>query len=87
MPLRTQYLQCEWCGNMFVRPSDRGPEPKYCKPSHRTRAFEAHNLLRMLEPDLQRAVVNIAEQNALTINEQLAEFARQGVKQWKRAKQ
>ena len=32
---------CEWCGQAFTPPARRGPPPRYCRPSHRRRAYEA----------------------------------------------
>lgn len=32
---------CEWCGEVFIAPFARGPVPKFCRRSHRQRAFEA----------------------------------------------
>jgi len=32
---------CEWCGESFTPPVRRGPAPRYCRPSHRQRAYEA----------------------------------------------
>jgi DNA-binding MarR family transcriptional regulator len=32
---------CEWCGRAFTPPTRRGPPPRYCRPSHRRRAYEA----------------------------------------------
>lgn len=32
---------CEWCGQAFTPPTRRGPPPRYCRPSHRRRAYEA----------------------------------------------
>lgn len=34
-------LWCEWCGEPFERPGDRGPVPRFCKRSHRQRAYES----------------------------------------------
>jgi len=32
---------CEWCGQAFTPPTRRGPPRRYCRPSHRRRAYEA----------------------------------------------
>ena len=32
---------CKWCGEAFTPPTRRGPPPRYCRPSHRRRAYEA----------------------------------------------
>lgn len=32
---------CEWCGQAFTPPTRRGPAARYCRPSHRRRAYEA----------------------------------------------
>lgn len=37
---------CEWCGKPFSAPHTRGPKPRYCRPSHRQRAFEFRRGLR-----------------------------------------
>ena len=34
-------LICEWCGDPFPRGDRRGPIPRYCKPVHKQRAYEA----------------------------------------------
>lgn len=34
-------LLCDWCGERFVRKSNRGPIPKSCSPSHRRKARQA----------------------------------------------
>lgn len=39
-----QWLTCQWCGDEFQAPENLRPDqplPKYCKTSHRQRAFEA----------------------------------------------
>jgi DNA-binding MarR family transcriptional regulator len=36
-----QSRNCEWCGQAFTPPTRRGPPPRYCRPSHRRRAYEA----------------------------------------------
>jgi len=33
--------RCEWCGTEFVAANERGPVPKFCRRSHRQRAYEA----------------------------------------------
>ena len=32
---------CSWCGERFTAPRRPGPPPRYCRPSHRQRAYEA----------------------------------------------
>src|SRR5215216_518201 len=32
---------CVWCGQEFPPPIRRGPAPRYCRPSHRHRDYEA----------------------------------------------
>lgn len=39
-------LLCEWCKRPFQQKGQRGPRPKYCKPSHRERAYEARAGIR-----------------------------------------
>lgn len=33
-------LTCHFCGAEFDRPTSRGRVPRYCRPSHRQRAYE-----------------------------------------------
>ncbi|MDP8973372.1 MAG: hypothetical protein M3N45_09410 [Actinomycetota bacterium] len=42
-------LICEWCGDEFERPHQRGPRPKFCKESHRQQAYRARQLRRFSE--------------------------------------
>ena len=35
---------CEWCGERFAVGGGPGRKPKYCRPSHRQRAYEARRL-------------------------------------------
>ncbi|WP_197739671.1 TetR/AcrR family transcriptional regulator [Mycolicibacterium sp. P1-18] len=37
---------CEWCGERFEARSGRGPVGRYCRPSHRQRAWEARRASR-----------------------------------------
>lgn len=39
-------LLCDWCQQPFTAPHRRGPKPKYCKPSHRQRAYQDRNWVR-----------------------------------------
>ncbi|WP_457493413.1 hypothetical protein [Streptomyces sp. P5_D11] len=39
----TVYLSCEWCGEAVSQLGTRTPR-RYCKRSHRQRAFEARRL-------------------------------------------
>jgi len=39
-------LVCQFCGQEFERPKERGPAPKFCKPSHRQRAYQLRALER-----------------------------------------
>jgi len=50
---RTTRLSCEWCGERFDVRSGPGRKAKYCRPSHRQRAYEARRLAadRGLGPD------------------------------------
>ena len=34
-------MVCEWCGRSFTPARRPGPPPRYCRPSHRQRAYEA----------------------------------------------
>ncbi|MFB6955379.1 hypothetical protein ACFCXP_37680 [Streptomyces niveus] len=38
-----EYLSCEWCGEAVSQLGTRSPR-KYCKRTHRQRAFEARRL-------------------------------------------
>lgn len=49
-------LVCEWCGVEFVRRGQRGPVPRYCKDSHRQRAYEARRYTEPMGDDVTRAV-------------------------------
>lgn len=49
-------LICAWCGEEFERLHVKGPTPRYCRPSHRQRAFEARQLdkrIGQLEQDVR----------------------------------
>ena len=35
---------CEWCGDRFKVRTGSGRRPKYCRPSHRQRAYEARRV-------------------------------------------
>ena len=37
-------LRCEWCGGEFRAPTGPGRPPRYCRRSHRQRAYEARRL-------------------------------------------
>jgi hypothetical protein len=37
---------CEWCGQLFTPAERRGPVPRYCRASHRQRAYEKRRGLR-----------------------------------------
>ena len=39
---------CEWCLEEFDAPHRHGPKPKFCRPSHRQRAYEARRLSRLI---------------------------------------
>jgi DNA-binding MarR family transcriptional regulator len=41
MSMDHQSRICVWCGQAFTPPVRRGPAPRYCRPSHRRRAYEA----------------------------------------------
>jgi hypothetical protein len=42
---------CEWCGETFTVTRRRGPAPRYCRPSHRQRAYEARKTSSVAEFD------------------------------------
>lgn len=35
-----EQLTCKWCGDEFARANPLGPTPKYCRASHKQRAYE-----------------------------------------------
>lgn len=37
----TETYYCEWCGGSFDHRIGPGPKPRFCRPSHRQRAYEA----------------------------------------------
>lgn len=37
----TETFYCDWCAEPFEHPIGPGPKPKFCKPAHRQRAYEA----------------------------------------------
>lgn len=43
------FLICDWCGEVFERPHQRGPTPRYCSASHRQRAYEQRRVERLVE--------------------------------------
>ncbi len=47
-----QLRRCEWCGQRFAVDRRPGRPPKYCRPSHRQRHYEARReaALRGLQP-------------------------------------
>ena len=49
---------CEWCGVEFAIRSGQGRPPKYCRRSHRQRAFEARCLAARLDLDSGEALVD-----------------------------
>ncbi len=49
----TTTLICEWCGDEFERPKPHGPVPKFCKPSHRQRAFESRRIANAVDRALE----------------------------------
>ena len=46
-------LRCQWCGGEFAAPHGPGRPPRYCRRSHRQRAYEARRLAgeRGIGPD------------------------------------
>jgi hypothetical protein len=51
----TRQLTCRWCKAKFRWPG-RGRRPRYCKPSHRQRAFEqrSRDLWRRMDGDMTK---------------------------------
>lgn len=39
--------RCAWCGGRFARPKGPGRPPRYCRPSHRQRAYESRRLAQV----------------------------------------
>lgn len=37
----TETFYCDWCGEPFEHPYGPGPKPRFCRPAHRQRAYEA----------------------------------------------
>ena len=44
MTISTRLTRCEWCGGEFTAPRGPGRPPRYCRRSHRQRAYEARRL-------------------------------------------
>lgn len=44
---------CEWCGDEFDVPATMGPVPRFCKASHRQRAFEKRRLDAVAPSELE----------------------------------
>lgn len=49
----TRVTRCEWCGGEFALPQGPGRPPRYCRRSHRQRAYEVRRLAgeRGITPD------------------------------------
>jgi hypothetical protein len=47
--VRVSTTLCEWCGRSFTPTNRRGPRPRYCRASHRQRAYELRRLARELD--------------------------------------
>ena len=41
---KSKVARCSWCGERFAVPGGPGRRPKYCKRSHRQRAYEARQV-------------------------------------------
>lgn len=39
--------RCAWCGGKFARPKGPGRPPRYCRSSHRQRAYESRRLAQV----------------------------------------
>lgn len=44
MTLRTRVLHCAWCGGEYAATGGPGRPARYCRRSHRQRAYEARRL-------------------------------------------
>ncbi|MEA2001615.1 MAG: hypothetical protein U9N84_06985 [Actinomycetota bacterium] len=53
MTIRARSLRCEWCGGEYISAAGPGRPPRYCRRSHRQRAYEARRLAgeRGIGPD------------------------------------
>lgn len=51
--IRSTASRCAWCGQKFASPGGPGRPPKYCRRSHRQRAYESRRIAaeRGLAPD------------------------------------
>jgi len=54
-PNNEEELKCEWCGDTFERPSEKGPKPKYCSNGHRQAAHRARQESSLFD----EAILNI----------------------------
>lgn len=41
---KSSTLRCAWCGDRFKPPGGPGRPPKYCRRSHRQRAYESRQI-------------------------------------------
>lgn len=45
--MTSRVATCEWCEADFIRPSRKGPAPRFCSQSHRQRAFELRRITNL----------------------------------------
>ncbi|MFH1331455.1 MAG: hypothetical protein ABIJ48_12525 [Actinomycetota bacterium] len=60
MTQQAEISQCAWCGRAFALSGSLGRKARYCRRSHRQRAFEARCLAAHMGLDSGEAVVDAA---------------------------
>ena len=58
MTLKAEIAHCAWCGRAFAVSSGLGRRARYCRRSHRQRAFEARCLAARMGLDSGEALVD-----------------------------
>ena len=58
MTQRSEILHCAWCGRAFASSGGTGRKARYCRRSHRQRAFEARCLAVRMGLDSGEALVD-----------------------------
>jgi hypothetical protein len=58
-------MSCAWCGRSFALHSGQGRPARYCRRSHRQRAFEARRLALRMGLDSGEALVDSGSLEAL----------------------
>jgi len=62
---RTEISHCAWCGRAFAPSAGTGRKARYCRRSHRQRAFEARCLAARMGLDSGEALVDADALNRL----------------------